>query len=184
MSLPIEARSDSTASPTARLTTVDHVDDGRTTTATFEVVDPTGAEATAAMQAYFDELDARFPAGFDPGDALGQGAAQMAPPSGAFVLARVSDEVAACGGVQRHDDDTGEIKRMWVAPGWRGTGLGRRMLAELERHAAELGYRRVVLDTNGTLDEALALYGSSGYESVDRYNDNPYAQHWFAKLLG
>ena len=107
----------------------------------------------------------------------------MAAPGGAFVLARVGDEVAACGGLQRHDDDTGEIKRMWVAPGWRGTGLGRRMLAELERHAAELGYRRVVLDTNGTLDEALALYGSSGYEPIGRYNDNPYAQHWFSKQL-
>ena len=165
------------------MTTVGHVDDGRTTTAVFEVVDPTGAEARTAMQAYFAELDERFPGGFDVGDALGPGAAPMAPPVGAFLLARVDLEVAACGGLQRHDDDTGEVKRMWVAPAWRGTGLGRRMLAELERHAAELGYGRVVLDTNGTLDEALALYGSSGYEPIDRYNDNPYAQHWFAKLL-
>ena len=155
----------------------------RAAAARFEVVDPTGTEATEAMQAYFDELDERFPGGFEPGDALGRGAAPMAAPSGVFVLARIGDDVAACGGVQRHDDDTGEVKRMWVAPGWRGTGLGRRMLAELERRAAELGFRRVVLDTNGTLDEALALYGSSGYAAIDRYNDNPYAQHWFAKSL-
>jgi GNAT superfamily N-acetyltransferase len=159
------------------------VDDAWTTVAAFEVVDPTGTEATEAMQAYFDELDGRFPGGFDPGEALGQGAAPMAAPGGAFVLARVGDEVAACGGLQRHDDDTGEIKRMWVGPRWRRTGLGRLMLAELEQRAGELGYRRIVLDTNGTLDEALSLYGSSGYEPIDRYNDNPYAQHWFAKQL-
>jgi GNAT superfamily N-acetyltransferase len=165
------------------MTTVGQVEDGRTTTAAFEVVDPTGPEATAAMQAYFAELDERFPGGFEAGDALGPGAAPMAAPGGAFLIARIGDEVAACGGVQRHDDDTGEIKRMWVAAVWRGTGLGRRMLAELEQRAGELGYQRVLLDTNGTLDEALALYGSSGYEPIDRYNDNPYAQHWFAKQL-
>jgi GNAT superfamily N-acetyltransferase len=107
----------------------------------------------------------------------------MAAPGGAFLLARIDGDVAACGGLQRHDVTTGEVKRMWVAPAWRGTGLGRRMLAELERHAAELGYERVVLDTNGTLDEALALYGSAGYEPTARYNDNPYAQHWFTKHL-
>ena len=151
--------------------------------APIEVVDPTGPVAAAAMRAYFDELDERFPGGFDPGDALGDGAAPMSAPHGGFLVAIVDDEVAACGGVQRHDRRTGEIKRMWVAPAWRGTGMGRRMLAELEAHAAHLGYRRVVLDTNGTLDEALALYRSSDYQPIARYNDNPYAQHWFAKPL-
>jgi GNAT superfamily N-acetyltransferase len=152
----------------------------------FDVVDPTGVEATAAMGAYFDELDARFPGGFDPGDALGEGSASMAAPHGTFLVARpgdAADGVAACGGLQRHDPSNAEIKRMWVAPAWRGTGLGRRLLAELERHATDLGYARVVLDTNGTLDEALALYRSAGYEPVERYNDNPYAHHWFAKQL-
>lgn len=156
----------------------------RAAAARFEPVDPSAPAASGAMAAYFDELDRRFPGGFDPGDALGEGAMAMAPPDGAFLLAVVDGDVAACGGVQRHDERTGEIKRMWVAPTWRGTGLGRRMLDELERRAAELGYARVVLDTNGTLAEALALYASAGYEPIDRYNDNPYAQHWFAKSLG
>jgi DNA-binding MarR family transcriptional regulator/GNAT superfamily N-acetyltransferase len=151
----------------------------------FDVVDPTSEPANAAMRAYFAELDERFAGGFDPGDALGEGARPMSPPSGAFLVAVVDgfDGAAACGGLQRHDHRTAEIKRMWVAAAWRGTGLGRRMLAELEAHAASLGYRRVVLDTNGTLDEAIALYASSGYEPVERYNDNPYAQRWFAKRL-
>jgi GNAT superfamily N-acetyltransferase len=148
---------------------------------TFETVDPTGSEATAAMQAYFAELDERFPGGFDP---AGADAAAMAPPGGAFVVARADDgSVAACGGVQRIDADTAEIKRMWVAPAERGRGLGRQTLAELEQHVAALGYRRVVLDTNGTLTEAIAMYTKAGYRPIDRYNDNPYAEHWFVKHL-
>jgi hypothetical protein len=41
----------------------------------------------------------------------------------------------------------------------------------------------VVLDTNGSLGEAIALYRRSGYRDIERYNDNPYAEHWFAKDL-
>jgi DNA-binding MarR family transcriptional regulator len=151
---------------------------------TFEVVDPAGPDATAAMAAYFTELDDRFPTGFDPGDPLGSQASSMSSPHGLFLLARTDDgEVAACGGVQRHDAETGEIKRMWVAPDWRGVGLGRRMLAALEDGAAELGYCHVVLDTNATLTEAIAMYESAGYAPIARYNDNPYAGHWFVKQL-
>jgi DNA-binding MarR family transcriptional regulator/RimJ/RimL family protein N-acetyltransferase len=150
----------------------------------FESVDPTGAAATAAMRAYFTELDARFPRGFDPGDALGPGAAAMAAPGGVFLLAVADDgTVTACGGVQRLDRATAEIKRMWVDPHWRGTGLGRRMLTELEQHAARLGYPRVVLDTNATLTEAIAMYTAAGYQPIERYNENPYAERWFAKQL-
>jgi ribosomal protein S18 acetylase RimI-like enzyme len=85
--------------------------------------------------------------------------------------------------VQRHDGTTGEIKRMWVHPAWRGVGLGRRMLTRLEEQVAALGYRRVVLDTNDTLTEAIAMYERAGYRAVDRYNDNPDAMCWFAKSL-
>jgi ribosomal protein S18 acetylase RimI-like enzyme len=53
----------------------------------------------------------------------------------------------------------------------------------LEDRAAELGYREVYLDTNGSLTEAIAMYERAGYRSIERYNDNPYAQRWFAKRL-
>lgn len=150
----------------------------------FEQVDPTGPEATTAMRQYFAELDARFPGGFDADGALGAGAATMSPPDGTFLLARLADgRVAGCGGVQRHDATTGEIKRMWVAPHARGKGVGKRLLAELEQCCTRLGYARVVLDTNATLDEAIAMYVSAGYVPTERYNDNPYAQRWFTKQV-
>ena len=65
----------------------------------------------------------------------------------------------------------------------RGLGLGRRLVAELERRAAEAGATTVRLDTNGALTEAIALYRSSGYEEVEPFNDEVYAHHWFAKPL-
>lgn len=149
----------------------------------FEVVDPRSDEAIAAMAAYFAELDARFPGGFDPGDALVADAHQLAPPGGAFVVARQGHQVVGCGGVQTIGEGIGEIKRMWVAPSARGSGRGRRLLAELEHRCRALGHRTVRLDTNATLTEAIAMYERAGYVPVARYNDNPYADRFFEKRL-
>ena len=62
-------------------------------------------------------------------------------------------------------------------------GLGRRLLTALEAAAADLGATRVILDTNGVLAEAIRMYTTAGYDRIERYNDNPYAQLWFAKAL-
>jgi DNA-binding MarR family transcriptional regulator/RimJ/RimL family protein N-acetyltransferase len=145
---------------------------------------PAGSpDAVSAVRRYFAELDARFPGGFDAGDAATSDVAGMSPPYGVFLVGRVDGEVMACGGLQRHRRTIGEIKRMWISPEWRGCGIGARMLAALEDEARGLGYRTVHLDTNGTLVEAIAMYGRSGYHPIERYNDNPYAQAWFAKPL-
>ncbi len=149
-----------------------------------ERVDVGSADARWAMAQYFAELDRRFPGGFDPsaGGADRDGEL-MAEPDGAFLVARSDRDVVGCGGVQRIDGATAEIKRMWVHPDRRGEGLGRRLLAELESTARSLGFDTVVLDTNASLQEAIALYERRGYESIERYNDNPYAQRWFRKAL-
>lgn len=155
----------------------------RVATIAFADVDPRSDDALDAMSAYFEELHRRFRGGFDPGDTLVADAPSMRSPAGAFVVARSDDEVVGCGGVQRHNEVTGEIKRMWVHPDWRGVGLGRRLLARLEAAVAAAGYTRVVLDTNDALTEAITMYEHAGYHSIERYNDNPYAKCWFAKAL-
>jgi DNA-binding MarR family transcriptional regulator/RimJ/RimL family protein N-acetyltransferase len=155
----------------------------RVATLTFDVVDPRHPLAVASLRTYFAELDRRFPTGFDPGDAITADAAGFEPPDGVFLLARNDGDAVACGGLTRHDPTTAEVKRMWVDPGWRRYGLGRRMLAALEQWARERGYRRVVLDTNSTLTEAISMYERANYRSIERYNDNPYARHWFEKSI-
>ncbi|WP_268236087.1 GNAT family N-acetyltransferase [Isoptericola cucumis] len=118
----------------------------------------------------------------DAGD-LAAGADRLRPPSGAFVVATCDGAPVACGGVQALDDGAGEIKRMWVHPAWRGAGLGSRLLRHIEGVCRDLGHDVVRLDTNGSLTEALAMYERAGYRHVGRYNDNPYAEHFFAKRL-
>jgi ribosomal protein S18 acetylase RimI-like enzyme len=72
---------------------------------------------------------------------------------------------------------------MWVSSTVRGLGLGRRLLAELEQSARKLKMRAVRLDTNASLGEAIQLYRVAGYVEISRFNDNPYAHHWFEKTL-
>jgi DNA-binding MarR family transcriptional regulator/GNAT superfamily N-acetyltransferase len=155
----------------------------RAATCTVEPVDVASDEAVAVVRRYFAELDERFPGGFDPGTGATTDLERMRPPSGDFLVLRAEGDIVACGGLQRHARTIGEIKRMWVDPGWRGCGLAVRLLQALEQRAGELGYRDVYLDTNGTLTEAIAMYERAGYRHIERYNDNPYAQAWFAKRL-
>jgi GNAT superfamily N-acetyltransferase len=146
-------------------------------------VDAGDERARWAMRQYFAELAERFPGGFDAAGALDDAAAAFRPPDGVFLLATDVAGVIGCGGMHRLDATTAEARRMWVHPRARGAGLGRRMLAALEEQARGMGCRDVVLDTNGVLTEAITLYRGQGYRDIPRYNDNPYAQHWFRKRL-
>jgi GNAT superfamily N-acetyltransferase len=145
-----------------------------------ETVDARSARARAALAAYFAELAE----GFAVGDAFAEAATMFNPPQGSFVVAMTAARCIGCGGLSHLDDHTVEIKRMWVSPRARGVGLGKRLLAHLEGLARQAGASRVVLDTNAVLVEAIAMYRDCGYEEVERYNDNLYAHHWFAKRLG
>jgi DNA-binding MarR family transcriptional regulator/GNAT superfamily N-acetyltransferase len=147
------------------------------------VEDPGSPDGRWCLEQYFDELSRRFDAGFDPARSSVPDAAEMAPPTGLFLIARLRGTPVGCGGLLLHDDEPSEIKRMWVAPASRGLGLGRRLLAELEEQARASGASAVRLDTNRNLAEAIAMYRSSGYEEIARFNDERYAHHWFEKRL-
>ena len=96
----------------------------RAATASFDAVDPESTDAIWALQQYFAELDRRFPTGFDPGNALRGDAPSYRSPNGVFVVVHSDGEPVACGGAQRVDETTCEIKRMWVRAEWRGSGWG------------------------------------------------------------
>lgn len=146
-------------------------------------VDPLSDEAREAVASYVAELDRRFPGGFDPGPATDDDARRLSPPDGAFVVARLGSAVVGCGGLQTIAPGVAEIKRMWVAPEARGRGVGRGLLDVLEARSRAMGHEVVRLDTNATLTEALGLYAGAGYEPIERYNDNPYAERFFEKRL-
>jgi DNA-binding MarR family transcriptional regulator/predicted GNAT family acetyltransferase len=141
------------------------------------------AEARSRLDEYFRELASRFEGGFDPPNDLCAEISEMTPPAGVFFLARLEGESVGCGGLKRVDPTTGEIKRVWTAPAARGLGVARRIVRKLEAAAREMGLKAVRLDSNRALTEAHALYRKEGYREVERFNDNPYAHHWFAKEL-
>jgi DNA-binding MarR family transcriptional regulator/GNAT superfamily N-acetyltransferase len=144
---------------------------------------PDSADARWCLSEYFRELGARFEGGFHHEEEGLADAVEMVPPAGVFVLARLDGEAVGCGGLKRIDKATGEIKRVWTAPKARGMGVARRMLRTLEAAARDMGLKRVRLDTNRALKEAHALYRKEGFREIARFNDNPYADHWFEKRL-
>lgn len=145
--------------------------------------DPAGAEARACIAAYLAELGRRFEGGFDPTRGPSAEPRELVPPAGLFLLARLDGEPVGCAALKVTAPDTGEIKRMWVAPDARGLGIAQRLLDALEAHARGIPLRVLQLDTNRALAEARALYLRNGYREVPPYNDNPYADHWFEKRL-
>src|SRR6188768_2103451 len=103
----------------------------------------------------------------------------LAPPGGVLLLARAGGEPAGLGGVRYLDTAIAEVKSMYVAPPFRGSGLGRQILARLDEIALEHGCRAVRLDTSDYLTPAVGLYRAAGYREVPAYNQNPKADLWF-----
>ena len=145
--------------------------------------DPGSSDARWCLGHYFAELAERFEEPFDPGRTLPADAADLVPPTGAFLLARLSGQPAGCGALKTLSPGVGEIMRMWVDHAHRGLGIGARILGALEEQAAGFGHSAVRLYTNRSLGEAKAMYRANGYREIARYNDDPYANHWFEKRL-
>ena len=146
-------------------------------------VDPADPRAQACWRAYFAELNRRLGTGFDPARSAAVPEDEVRPPAGLMLLALLQGTAIGCGSLRFRGDGCAEIKRMWVAEPARGLGVGRRLLGELEAHAASHGARTVRLDTNAALTEAIALYLSAGYVEVAPFNDEAYAHHWFEKRI-
>jgi DNA-binding MarR family transcriptional regulator/predicted GNAT family N-acyltransferase len=150
---------------------------------TIAAEDPSSADARWCLAHYFAELGERFEERFDPGRTLPADGKDLIPPSGAFLVARLSGQPAGCGALKTLSPNVGEIMRMWVDRAHRGLGIGARILDALEERAAALGQDAVRLYTNRSLAEAKAMYRGRGYVEIARYNDDPYAHHWFEKRL-
>lgn len=140
-------------------------------------------DARSCLEQYYAELARRFPSGFDPLAGNNFDPAEMTPPKGWFVVAHLDGEPVGCGALKVLDGAVGEVKRVWTSPSARGLGVASRIMDRLEALAVEAGFELLRLDTNGTLKEAQAMYAKRGYGPIPRYNDNPYAEHWFEKEL-
>ncbi len=147
------------------------------------VVDPEHPDAKRCLRAYVAELNRRSEIPFDPSNGSTAEPHEVRPPAGAFLVAYLNGDAIGCGAVKHRVGGPTDIKRMWVAESARGLGIGRRLLRELERLARDSGAPVAQLETNAALVEAIAMYRSAGYAEVPAFNDEPFADHWFAKPL-
>ena len=106
-----------------------------------------------------------------------------APPSGRLLLARVGDDLAGCVALRRMDADACEMKRLYLRPEFRGTGLGGKMVDAILAEARQIGYSKMRLDTlPGRMDSAIKLYRSIGFQEISPYYNNPAGEALFMEL--
>ena len=148
----------------------------------FRPADAGTPPASTLIEAMIVEL-AAFYGRIDGDDAPSAAPEHFQAPAGAFLVGWVGDDPVAVGGVKRLDASTGEIKRMYVVPEWRGRGVAGALLAALEAAALDLGYTRARLDTGARQPLAQGLYERRGYAAIPDYNGNPHASFWGEKRL-
>jgi GNAT superfamily N-acetyltransferase len=85
------------------------------------------------------------------------------------VVAYLDGQPAGCGCFKKFDDASVEIKRMYVAENARGNGVGAAIVNELEKWAAELGNKAVVLEMGYKQPEAAKLYTKMGFTIIPNY---------------
>ncbi|MFE0464282.1 GNAT family N-acetyltransferase [Kitasatospora sp. NPDC058965] len=141
-------------------------------------------DAVAVVRAYLTEIVGRYWGRPATGAEVDQ-VLREEPSTGleTFLIARQGGRVAGCVGLRRLDAATGEVTKVFVHPAARGRGAGARLLAAVEAAAGRRGMAVLRLDTRADLVEARALYARAGYREIPRYNDSPYAAHWFEKEL-
>jgi ribosomal protein S18 acetylase RimI-like enzyme len=138
-------------------------------------------EARTIFQEYAESLGSD-PCLQDFGEELATLPGGYARPQGRLLLALVEDHVAGCAALRPLDAETGEMKRVYVRPAFRGLGLGRMLAESIVRESRAAGYRRVRLDTLPSMVRARQLYRDLGFREIAQYGDNPVAGAVYLEL--
>lgn len=103
-------------------------------------------------------------------------------PYGRLYLAYYDGELAGCIGLRKIDEKNGEMKRLYVRPGFRGKRIGNQLVQKIIEDARKIGYSSILLDTLPFLRNAIHLYETYGFYEIDSYNDSPMDTSIYMKL--
>ena len=146
------------------------------------VVSSADEAAAQLLAAYVEEIRERLPEeGLDVDPAWSE--SDYGGSRGRVFVARLDGVPVACAGLRERPPSVGEIMRFYVALPARRRGVGRALLARIERVARDLGYRRVVLDVAALLVAAARLFETSGYARVPPYDDHSHDTLWLEKVF-
>ena len=152
-----------------------------------EVMPVTAEEDVRSVRQLFEEYAASL--GFDLcfqnfDQELNSMPGAYSPPAGGLFLARVNGSGVGCIGLRPFCDGIGELKRLYVVPGFRRHGLARSLVSCAIDAARSIGYRELVLDTVASMRPAFTLYQSFGFRGTEPYYANPLPDVlYFRKLL-
>ena len=93
------------------------------------------------------------------------------PPRGIFLVAVDGKTVIGTGAIRPIDDETAELRRMWLLPEYHGQGIGYRLIQALLDFVRAAGYRRVRLSTSAVQVQAISFYERQGFYPILRYRD-------------
>ena len=148
----------------------------------FEIVDDAPLEEVKAL---LREYPSQVPVPLEVADFeawLATLPGPYAPPRGRLLVVRYGGESAGCVALRSLDDETGEVKRLYVRTQFRGLGLARALVQALIEASREIGYTRLCLDTHETMIPAQQLYRSFGFRKIDPYWDHPIPDVVFFEL--
>ena len=136
-----------------------------------EVADPQRPEALTLLAEAAAEARAMYPDLFLPGSA--EPTNPSTPIGGVYLLAWQEQRAVASGALRPLNGRTAEVRRMFVTASRRRLGLASAVLAELEKHAADLGYTHLRLETGNRQLSALSLYARREFQRIQSFG--PYA---------
>lgn len=150
------------------------------------IVAATDPRSLALVRSLFEEYAASLGVdlGFqDFGAELESLPGDYSAPSGRLLLAMDRGEPAGCAGLRRLEPGIAEMKRLYVRPAFRGSGLGRRLAERIVAEARQAGYDRIRLDTLPVMGEARMLYSALGFREIAPYRHNPVPGAAFLELV-